>query len=41
MLKGSDFDAMINPGGRHESFNETNKDQIVKRVTDFIGRVIG
>lgn len=40
-LKGSDFEAMINPGGRHESFNETNKDQILKRVTDFIERVIG
>ncbi|MGB8665880.1 MAG: lysophospholipase [Serratia inhibens] len=40
-LKGSDFEAMVNPGGQHESFNEINKDQILKRVTDFIERVIG
>lgn len=32
---------MINAGGRHESFNETNKDQILKRVTDFITRALG
>ncbi|CAI2454069.1 Phospholipase ytpA [Serratia ficaria] len=41
LLQGSDFDSMINPGGRHESFNETNKDQILQRVTDFIARALG
>ncbi|CAI0990649.1 Phospholipase ytpA [Serratia quinivorans] len=41
LLKGSDFEAMINPGGRHESFNETNKDQILRRIGDFIKRVLG
>ena len=41
LLKGSDFEAMVNPGGRHESFNETNKDQILRRITDFIERVLG
>ncbi|CAI1785118.1 alpha/beta hydrolase [Serratia proteamaculans] len=41
LLKGSDFEVMINPGGRHESFNETNKDQILRRIGDFIKRVLG
>ncbi|MEX3241331.1 lysophospholipase [Serratia quinivorans] len=41
LLKGNDFEVMINPGGRHESFNETNKDQILKRIGDFIERVLG
>jgi alpha-beta hydrolase superfamily lysophospholipase len=40
-LRGDDFERMINAGGRHESFNETNKDQILKRVTDFITRALG
>ncbi len=40
-LRGDDFERMINAGGRHESFNETNKDQILKRVTDFIARALG
>ncbi|MGO2369296.1 MAG: alpha/beta hydrolase [Serratia sp. (in: enterobacteria)] len=41
MLKGNDFESMVNPGGRHESFNETNKDQILKRISSFIERVLG
>ncbi|CAI0958081.1 alpha/beta hydrolase [Serratia quinivorans] len=41
LLKGNDFEVMINPGGRHESFNETNKDQILRRIGDFIERVLG
>ena len=41
MLKGNDFESMVNPGGRHESFNETNKDQILKRIGSFIERVLG
>lgn len=41
MLKGNDFESMVNPGGRHESFNETNKDQILRRIGSFIERVLG
>lgn len=41
ILKGSDLERMINPGGRHESFNEINRDQILKRITDFIARALG
>lgn len=35
-LRGSVFDAEIWPGARHEIFNETNKQQVIKRMTDFI-----
>jgi len=41
VLKGHDFESMVNPGGRHESFNETNKDQILRRIGSFIERVLG
>ena len=41
MLKGNDFESMVNPGGRHESFNETNKDQILRRIGSCIERVLG
>ncbi|WP_413504665.1 alpha/beta fold hydrolase [Serratia grimesii] len=41
VLKGNDFESMVNPGGRHESFNETNKDQILRRIGSFIERVLG
>jgi alpha-beta hydrolase superfamily lysophospholipase len=28
------------PGAMHEIFNETNKDEVLGDVTDFIGRIV-
>ena len=32
---------VVYPGARHEVFNETNRDELLARVTDFVDRVIG
>jgi len=40
LLKGNDFEVLINPGGQHENFNEINKDEIISKVCAFIDRVL-
>jgi alpha-beta hydrolase superfamily lysophospholipase len=40
-VKGADFEAIEYPGARHEIFNETNQDEVLADVTDFINRVLG
>lgn len=39
-IKGSHFEAEIIEGARHEIFNEINKEDVLKRVTDFLRRII-
>ena len=38
-LAGSDFTARVVPGARHEVFNETDKDETIGAVADWIERV--
>jgi alpha-beta hydrolase superfamily lysophospholipase len=38
-LAGSDFTERIVPGARHEVFNETDRDQTIGAVADFVERV--
>ena len=35
------LEEVIYPGARHEVFNETNKDEVLARVADFVDRVTG
>jgi alpha-beta hydrolase superfamily lysophospholipase len=35
------LDEAIYPGARHEVFNETNRDEVLRRAADFIDRVTG
>ncbi|MDA3648190.1 lysophospholipase [Saccharopolyspora indica] len=37
-IRGDEFHEHIYPGGRHELFNETNKDEVMSDVLTFIGR---
>jgi alpha-beta hydrolase superfamily lysophospholipase len=39
-LRGQHFEERMYPGAMHEIFNETNKDEVVGDVTDFIARMI-
>ncbi len=39
-LQGEIFETKINPNGQHESFNETNKEEVLSWVTDFIERTL-
>jgi alpha-beta hydrolase superfamily lysophospholipase len=38
-LAGSDFTERIVPGARHEVFNETDKDETIRQVADWVERV--
>lgn len=38
-LAGSDFTETIYPGARHEVFNETNRDEVIGDVGEFVARV--
>jgi alpha-beta hydrolase superfamily lysophospholipase len=38
-LKGDDFTEHVVPEARHETFNETNKDETIGAVADFVERV--
>ena len=40
-VKGARFEEKIYPGGRHESFNETNRDEVVDDVVAFLQRSLG
>ena len=40
-LRGSDFDHELYTGAQHEIFNETNRDEVLRRVNSFIVRVLG
>jgi alpha-beta hydrolase superfamily lysophospholipase len=40
-LAGSDFTERLVPGARHEVFNETDKDETIGLVADFVERVSG
>ena len=35
-IRGEDLTEIIYPGARHEVFNETNKDEVLTAVTDFV-----
>jgi alpha-beta hydrolase superfamily lysophospholipase len=37
-VRGESFEEKIYPGGRHESFNETNKDEVIADVLAFLDR---
>src|SRR3954451_18401035 len=37
-IKGARFEEKIYPGGRHESFNETNRDEVIDDVVAFLER---
>jgi alpha-beta hydrolase superfamily lysophospholipase len=37
-LRGSDFTERVYPGARHEVFNETNRDEVLADVVDFVHR---
>ncbi|MEV4159960.1 alpha/beta hydrolase [Nonomuraea dietziae] len=39
-VRGTDLSERIYPGGRHEVFNETNKDEVLDDVTSFIDRAL-
>lgn len=39
-VRGSDLTERIYPGGRHEVFNETNKDEVLDDVTAFLDRAL-
>ncbi|NUS03373.1 MAG: alpha/beta hydrolase [Nonomuraea sp.] len=39
-VRGSDLTERIYPGGRHEVFNETNKDEVLDDVTSFLDRAL-
>ncbi|MEU4331323.1 alpha/beta hydrolase [Nonomuraea dietziae] len=39
-VRGTDLSERIHPGGRHEVFNETNKDEVLDDVTSFIDRAL-
>jgi alpha-beta hydrolase superfamily lysophospholipase len=38
---GTAFESRVYPGARHEIFNETNKDEVLRDLTEFIDRVCG
>ena len=38
-LAGTDFTERIVPGARYEVFNETDKDETIAQVADFVERV--
>lgn len=40
-VKGSRFEERIYPGGRHESFNETNRDEVLDDLVAFLRRSLG
>ena len=40
-IKGARFEEKIYPGGRHESFNETNRDEVIDDVAAFLRRTVG
>ncbi len=40
VIKGSTFESIEYPGGRHEIFNETNQVQVLSDVTSYIARVV-
>ena len=40
-VRGSDFTERVYSGGRHELFNETNKDEVLDEVAAFLRRVLG
>jgi alpha-beta hydrolase superfamily lysophospholipase len=40
-IKGERFEEKIYPGGRHESFNETNRDEVIGDVVAFLRRSLG
>jgi alpha-beta hydrolase superfamily lysophospholipase len=39
-VRGTQFEERIYPGARHEIFNETNKDEVLGDLTDFLDRSI-
>ena len=39
-IKGARFEEKIYPGGRHEGFNETNRDEVIGDVVAFRGRTV-
>lgn len=39
-IKGSALEAKVYPGAQHEIFNETNKDEVIGDVLEFVGRVV-
>lgn len=38
-LRATRLEETVYPGARHEVFNETNRDEVLARVTDFVDRV--
>ncbi|MFI6392060.1 lysophospholipase [Nonomuraea sp. NPDC050547] len=39
-IKGAHFSERVYPGARHEVFNETNRDEVLREVTAFVDRVL-
>lgn len=39
-VRGSDLTERFYPGGRHEVFKETNKDEVLDDVTSFLDRAL-
>ncbi|WP_127784372.1 alpha/beta hydrolase [Rhodococcus sp. X156] len=40
VLRGTRFEALVYRGARHEIFNETNRDEVLNDVTDFVTRAL-
>ncbi|UZJ24858.1 lysophospholipase [Rhodococcus antarcticus] len=40
-IRGTLLEELTYPGARHEVFNETNKDEVLDDVTDFLDRALG